>query len=72
MLSKETIKRGERVTEILKTVEIDTEKGVYKINGEDVSKTCSKFLLSFENGRWTLETEETKRYLFPAPQKAMV
>ena len=38
------------MTEILKTVEIDTEKDVYKINGEDVSKTCSKFSLSCVNG----------------------
>ena len=30
------------MVEMLKTIEIDTEKGVYRINGVDVSKTCSK------------------------------
>lgn len=58
--------------EALKTVEIDTEKGIYKINGTDISKVCSKFTLSFEHGRWALETEESKRYLVPTPQNATV
>lgn len=56
------------MVEMLKTIEIDTEKGVYKINGVDVSKTCSKLILSFEHGEWALETEESKKYLFPASQ----
>lgn len=46
----------------LKSVEIDTERGIYRVNGEEISKTCTEFNLSFEDGQWSLQTTETKFY----------
>ncbi len=40
--------------EKLKTIEIDTEKGICLINGTDVSKQSKYLRLEFENGEWSL------------------
>ena len=38
--------------EKLQTLEIDVEKNIYKINGRDISSSCHRVDLSFENGTW--------------------
>ena len=38
----------------LKTLFIDTEKGVCELNGESIASGCSKLTLEFENGEWSL------------------
>lgn len=46
--------------EKLKSVHIDVDKGIYEVNGRDVSKSGSYLNLTFEKGTWSLEiTEDT-------------
>lgn len=46
--------------EKLKSIHIDVEKGIYEVNGRDVSKTGKYLQLTFENGQWSLViTEDT-------------
>lgn len=49
--------------ENLRTVEIDVEQGVYKVNGKDISQTCTEFNLTFEKGVWSLQIVEDKTYI---------
>lgn len=37
-----------------KSIEIDTEKGVYKLNGEPMGEMVEKVNLEFNNGKWLL------------------
>lgn len=46
--------------EKLKSVVIDVEKGIYEVNGRDVSRSGTFLELTFENGDWSLMiTEDT-------------
>ena len=46
--------------EKLKSIHIDVEKGIYEVNGRDVSETGKYLQLTFENGQWSLViTEDT-------------
>ncbi len=40
--------------ELLKTIQIDTQKGICLINGTNVSKQGKYLKLEFENGEWSL------------------
>lgn len=37
-----------------KSIIIDLENGIYKLNGEDIGSTVSEFHLDFEKGQWML------------------
>ena len=39
----------------LKTIEINTQKGICIVNGVDVSRDASYLKLEFENGEWSLQ-----------------
>lgn len=41
--------------EELKTIEINTQKGICIVNGVDVSRDASYLKLEFENGEWSLQ-----------------
>lgn len=43
--------------EKFKSIEIDLEKGVYKLNGKDMTQV-SDLRLSFSNGEWSLSIEK--------------
>ena len=43
------------MVEQLKTVEIDTEKGICRVNGKDVEDCVSYFKIEFKEGNWTVE-----------------
>lgn len=43
----------------LKTLVVDIEKGICKLNGIDISKNTSELHLDFENGMWTLAVTQT-------------
>lgn len=50
-----------QMDEQLRTLVIDTEKGIYKVNGRTISKT--EYLnLVFENGVWSLVIKENSFY----------
>lgn len=40
--------------EILKSIHIDVDKGIYEVNGEDISADTSYLNLTFEAGVWSL------------------
>ncbi len=46
----------------LKTLEIDTEKRIYRVNGTDISE-ANFFSLQFRDGCWSLMIAEDKSYL---------
>lgn len=46
----------------LESVEIDVAKGIYRINGTDISETCTELCLHFKNGEWSLRVVEDKTY----------
>lgn len=55
--------------EELKSVQIEVEKGICLINGEDISD-CGKYLkLEFENGEWSLMITENKFFASPVTKK---
>ena len=41
--------------EELKTISINTQKGICIVNGVDVSRDASYLKLEFENGEWSLQ-----------------
>ena len=51
-----------------KSIHIDTEKGIYLINGEDFSRV-SFLELSFEKGRWSLIVSRDEFYKKPMTTK---
>lgn len=40
--------------EELKSIIIDLENGIYKLNGKDIGSTVSELHLDFEKGQWML------------------
>lgn len=42
--------------EEFKSIAIDLENGIYKLNGKDIGSTVSELHLDFEKGQWTLTT----------------
>lgn len=40
--------------EILKSIHIDVDKGIYEVNGDDISADTSYLNLIFEAGVWSL------------------
>lgn len=42
------------------SLEIDIEKGIYKVNGRDISESGKELHLDFSDGNWSLAiTEDT-------------
>lgn len=48
--------------EKLKTLTIDVEKGIYEVNGRDISETGTFMQLIFERGVWSLMIREDRIY----------
>lgn len=44
--------------EKFESLHIDINKGIYEVNGRDVSKSGKNMKLTFEDGKWTLEISE--------------
>lgn len=44
--------------EKLSSLHIDVEKGIYEVNGRDISKSGKYLNLTFENGEWSLMITE--------------
>ena len=44
--------------EKFESLHIDINKGIYEVNGRDVSKSGKNMNLTFEDGEWTLEISE--------------
>lgn len=49
--------------ERLKTLEINVEKGICRVNGKDISQTGEYLELRYENGVWSLVVKETELYV---------
>jgi|GEM_PF-4542274 len=43
----------------LKSIYLDLDKGVYLLNGEDISDNVKMLCLRFDNGIWSLQIEQT-------------
>lgn len=54
-------------TETLKSLQIDVEKGIYMLNGENISDCVDEFNLTFENGIWGLTIR--KRVIYESPAR---
>lgn len=51
---------GVAKTEKFQSLHIDTEKGIYEVNGRDISDSGKELHLDFENGQWSMQiTEDT-------------
>lgn len=48
--------------EKLKTLRIDVEKGIYEVNGRDISQSGKYLNLTFEEGVWSLVVSEDTAY----------
>ena len=48
--------------EKLKTLRIDIDKGIYEVNGRDISNIGTYMNLIFEDGNWSLMVTENKFY----------
>ena len=48
--------------EELKTLEIDVDRNIYKVNGRDISNSGYYMNLTFEHGTWSLMIKEDKLY----------
>lgn len=48
--------------ENLHSVHIDVEKGIYEVNGKDISQSGNYLRLVFEDGAWTLVVSEDTGY----------
>ena len=46
----------------LKTLHLDTEKGICKLNGIDISRCASELHLDFENGSWSLAVTQKSTF----------
>lgn len=49
-------------SEELKTLEIDMDRNVFKVNGRDISNSGKYMSLTFEHGTWSLMITEDKFY----------
>lgn len=52
----------------LKSLEIDLEKNIYKLNGEDM-EFVSRIDISYNNGEWTLFLTRDEIYAQTVPKK---
>ncbi|EPD66034.1 hypothetical protein HMPREF1216_00449 [Coprococcus sp. HPP0048] len=52
----------------LKSLEIDLEKNIYKLNGEDM-RFVSRIDISYNNGEWTLFLTKDEVYSRTVPDK---
>ncbi len=50
-------------TEKFETINIDIDKGIYKVNGRDISTTATELELKFEDGEWSLVVKEQTTYV---------
>lgn len=50
------------IPEELKSLHIDIEKGIYEVNGRDVSDKGTYMNLIFEDGSWSLMITENNFY----------
>ncbi len=48
--------------EILHSLQIDIDKGIYLVNGRDISKSGKELHLDFEDGQWSLIVTEDSIY----------
>ena len=48
--------------EKLKTLIIDVEQDIYKVNGRDISESGKRCSLEFEDGEWSLMVTEDTLY----------
>lgn len=46
---------------VLKSLEINLEKGIFKLNGEDMERIY-RLAVDFDNGRWSLLVEKEEIY----------
>lgn len=50
------------VTQKLKSILIDVEKGIYEVNGKSIASGCSELTLEFKKGEWSLALTEDSIY----------
>lgn len=48
--------------EQFKSIHIDLQKGIFEVNGRDISKSGHKLSLECSNGEWTLVVSEDTLY----------
>lgn len=48
--------------EVLQSLVIDVERGVYLLNGVNIGDNTSKLHLDFENGEWSLRVTQDQTY----------
>lgn len=53
----------------LKSLHIDTVRGIYQLNGRDISKSVSRLELVFEDGIWSLMV--TEDYVYTTNDRAI-
>ena len=55
---------GKEVADLkeFRSVNIDLEKGIYEVNGKDISKSGKELHLCFEDGSWSLVVSEETIY----------
>lgn len=53
-----------------KSLEIDVEKGIYKLNGENM-EMISEINLDFDNGKWTLLVTREEIYEQATPEELL-
>lgn len=49
-------------TEMLQSLVIDVERGVYQLNGVNIGDNTSELHLDFENGEWSLQVTQDQTY----------
>lgn len=53
----------------LKTLSLDTERGLCVINGEDLSGSITKLSIEYDDGEWAVKATLDKIYVSTAPAK---
>lgn len=48
--------------EVLQSLVIDVERGVYQLNGVNIGDNTSELHLDFENGEWSLQVTQDQTY----------
>ena len=48
--------------EVLQSLVIDVERGVYQLNGVNIDDNTSELHLDFENGEWSLQVTQDQTY----------
>lgn len=54
--------REVREVEKFRSINIDVEKGIYQVNGEDIGNNASRLKLEFEDGEWSLEVSRDSHF----------